>query len=120
MICPLPITPLKPTALRLNLLQQRNQRVGHSWVTRCQSAKGQAGDQSLAGNGSYHFRDAPRYAELYWGDYQTRSYPYKAGDEAKIDKDGYVWVIGRMDEVLKVSGYRLGTWISTPWSVIPW
>jgi acetyl-CoA synthetase len=34
---------------------------------------------------------------------------YQTGDSARMDKDGYIWVIGRMDDVLKVSGYRLGT-----------
>ena len=34
---------------------------------------------------------------------------YQTGDSARKDKDGYIWVIGRMDDVLKVSGYRLGT-----------
>ena len=31
------------------------------------------------------------------------------GDSAKKDEDGYIWVIGRIDDVIKVSGYRLGT-----------
>ena len=34
---------------------------------------------------------------------------YKAGDSARIDEDGYIWIIGRIDDVIKVSGYRLGT-----------
>jgi acetyl-CoA synthetase len=34
---------------------------------------------------------------------------YQTGDSARKDKDDYVWVIGRMDDVIKVSGYRLGT-----------
>jgi acetyl-CoA synthetase len=34
---------------------------------------------------------------------------YTAGDSARRDKDGYFWVIGRIDDVIKVSGYRLGT-----------
>ncbi|HMV25658.1 MAG TPA: acetyl-coenzyme A synthetase, partial [bacterium] len=34
---------------------------------------------------------------------------YKAGDSARLDEDGYLWVIGRIDDVIKVSGYRLGT-----------
>jgi len=34
---------------------------------------------------------------------------YEAGDSARKDKDGYIWVIGRLDDVIKVSGYRLGT-----------
>jgi acetyl-CoA synthetase len=35
--------------------------------------------------------------------------PYLTGDSAKVDKDGYYWIIGRTDDVIKVSGYRLGT-----------
>ena len=31
------------------------------------------------------------------------------GDSAKRDKDGYFWIIGRVDDVIKVSGHRLGT-----------
>lgn len=55
------------------------------------------------------FKDDARYAELYWSQREDGSWRYLAGDSAKIDDDGYIWVIGRMDEVLKVSGYRLGT-----------
>jgi acetyl-CoA synthetase len=46
--------------------------------------------------------------ETYWKDYQKQGW-YKTGDSARIDSDGYVWVIGRIDDVIKVSGYRLGT-----------
>ena len=34
---------------------------------------------------------------------------YFVGDSARRDKDGYFWIIGRVDDVIKVSGYRLGT-----------
>ena len=34
---------------------------------------------------------------------------YQTGDSARKDEDSYIWVIGRMDDVIKVSGYRLGT-----------
>ena len=34
---------------------------------------------------------------------------YFTGDSAKKDEDGYYWIIGRVDDVIKVSGYRLGT-----------
>ena len=34
---------------------------------------------------------------------------YQTGDSARKDEDGYIWIIGRMDDVIKVSGYRLGT-----------
>ncbi len=52
------------------------------------------------------FRDPGRYVSQYWSKYPGR---YTAGDSAKRDKDGYFWVIGRTDDVIKVSGYRLGT-----------
>ena len=52
------------------------------------------------------YKDPDRYREQYWDKFKTK---YQTGDSARIDKDGYVWVIGRMDDVLKVSGYRLGT-----------
>ena len=42
----------------------------------------------------------------YWSKYPGK---YMAGDSAKRDSDGYFWVIGRTDDVIKVAGYRLGT-----------
>jgi acetyl-CoA synthetase len=52
------------------------------------------------------YKDPERYKAQYW----TR-FPgvYLTGDSAKRDEDGYYWVIGRVDDVIKVSGYRLGT-----------
>ena len=52
------------------------------------------------------FGDPDRYVQQYWSKYPG---VYLTGDSAKRDKDGYYWVIGRVDDVLKVSGYRLGT-----------
>lgn len=52
--------------------------------------------------------DPDRYVETYFKAYEKQGW-YKTGDSARIDEDGYVWVIGRVDEVIKVSGYRLGT-----------
>jgi acetyl-CoA synthetase len=52
------------------------------------------------------FREDQRYKEQYWSTYPGI---YCAGDAAKRDQDGYFWVIGRTDDVIKVSGYRLGT-----------
>jgi acetyl-CoA synthetase len=52
------------------------------------------------------FRDPDRYVKNYWSKYPGK---YTAGDAAKRDKDGYFWIIGRTDDVIKVSGYRLGT-----------
>jgi acetyl-CoA synthetase len=51
--------------------------------------------------------DNPRYIETYWAKFQNRM--YLAGDGAHRDADGYFWIMGRIDDVLKVSGHRLGT-----------
>jgi acetyl-CoA synthetase len=51
--------------------------------------------------------DNKRYLETYWEKFQNRF--YVAGDGAHRDADGYFWIMGRIDDVLKVSGHRLGT-----------
>ncbi|GAC1451603.1 MAG: acetate--CoA ligase [Steroidobacteraceae bacterium] len=53
------------------------------------------------------WRDNERYLSAYWEKFNNRY--YVAGDSAHRDKDGYFWIMGRMDDVLKVSGHRLGT-----------
>jgi acetyl-CoA synthetase len=52
------------------------------------------------------YKDPDRYVKTYWSKYPGL---YLAGDSARKDEDGYFWVIGRVDDVIKVSGYRLGT-----------
>jgi acetyl-CoA synthetase len=52
--------------------------------------------------------DRQRCADVYWKEYKKLGY-YLTGDGAKRDKDGYFWIIGRLDDVLNVSGHRLGT-----------
>ena len=52
------------------------------------------------------YQDPDRYVRQYWSKYPGK---YLTGDSAKRDKDGYFWIIGRVDDVIKVSGYRLGT-----------
>ncbi len=54
------------------------------------------------------YGDPDRYVEQYWSKYKDKGY-YLAGDSARKDEDGYIWIIGRIDDVIKVSGYRLGT-----------
>jgi len=51
--------------------------------------------------------DNDRYIETYWEKFQNRY--YVAGDSAHRDADGYIWMMGRIDDVLNVSGHRLGT-----------
>ncbi len=52
------------------------------------------------------YRDPERYKRQYWSKFPNM---YLAGDSARKDDDGYIWIIGRVDDVIKVSGYRLGT-----------
>lgn len=52
--------------------------------------------------------DDDRYIAQYWNAFPEQGW-YLAGDSARRDDDGYIWVIGRIDDVIKVSGYRLGT-----------
>ncbi len=52
------------------------------------------------------WKDPQRYIEQYWTKYPGA---YLTGDSVRRDEDGYYWIIGRVDDVIKVSGYRLGT-----------
>ncbi len=52
------------------------------------------------------YGDAARYRKTYWSDVKGC---YFAGDGAHRDKDGYFWIMGRIDDVLNVAGHRLGT-----------
>ncbi len=52
------------------------------------------------------YNDKDKYIEQYWSKFPGF---YLTGDSAKRDEDGYIWVIGRVDDVIKVSGNRLGT-----------
>jgi len=54
------------------------------------------------------YKDPQKFIDTYWAKYAKEGW-YLPGDSAKIDADGYIWVIGRSDDVIKVSGYRLGT-----------
>jgi hypothetical protein len=51
--------------------------------------------------------DNDRYLSTYWETFHNRY--YVAGDSAHRDKDGYFWIMGRIDDVLNVAGHRLGT-----------
>ncbi|MDE1726518.1 MAG: acetate--CoA ligase [Thaumarchaeota archaeon] len=52
------------------------------------------------------WQDDEKYKVAYWSKYKTM---YYSGDYAIKDKDGYFWMLGRSDDVLKVAGHRLGT-----------
>ncbi len=52
------------------------------------------------------YNNPQRYIDTYWKKFEG---VYFAGDGAKKDKDGYFWIIGRIDDVLNVAGHRIGT-----------
>ena len=57
------------------------------------------------------YGDPDRFRRTYWEHIAPKDgkYLYFAGDGARKDKDGYFWVMGRVDDVLNISGHRLGT-----------
>jgi acetyl-CoA synthetase len=52
------------------------------------------------------YGDPERYRQTYWSRFEGR---YFAGDGAKVDEDGYLWLLGRVDDVMNVSGHRVST-----------
>jgi acetyl-CoA synthetase len=52
------------------------------------------------------YKDPERYVETYWSKYPG---VYFAGDGARIDEDGDFWLLGRVDDVMNVSGHRIST-----------
>ncbi|HJT96360.1 MAG TPA: acetate--CoA ligase [Mycobacterium sp.] len=52
--------------------------------------------------------DPERYKETYWERYATQGW-YFAGDGARVDSDGNIWLLGRIDDVMNVSGHRIST-----------
>ena len=55
--------------------------------------------------------NSQRYLDSYWNfiSFKDEKNVYFAGDGARIDKEGYIWIMGRVDDVISVSGHRLGT-----------
>jgi acetyl-CoA synthetase len=107
MITPLPCTPLKPGSGTRPFFGQRADILDEQ------------GDPVKDGEEGYLvlkrpwpammrtlYGDPDRYVQQYWSRFKD---VYFTGDSARRDKDGYYWIIGRVDEVIKVSGYRLGT-----------
>jgi acetyl-CoA synthetase len=107
MITPLPITPLKPGSatrpffgIDVDVVDEEGKVV----------SPGEEGylviKKPWPGMLRTVYRDPERYQQQYWEKFKTM---YQTGDSARRDEDGYLWIIGRMDDVIKVSGYRLGT-----------
>ncbi len=109
MITPLPITPLKPGSATKPFFGNEIAVVDDNGK---EVAAGEEGNLVIKSpwpgmNNGIH-NDPERYKETYWKRFEKQGW-YSAGDAARKDKDGYFWIIGRTDDVIKVSGYRLGT-----------
>jgi acetyl-CoA synthetase len=107
MITPMPSTPLKPgSATRpfpgivVDVVDEEGKSVppGHDGLLVVK--------QPWPGMLRTVYRDPDRYVNQYWSKFPDW---YLTGDSARKDEDGYIWIIGRIDDVIKVSGYRLGT-----------
>jgi acetyl-CoA synthetase len=107
MITPTPVVPLKPGSATRPFLGI-NVDVVHEDGTPC--APNEDGLLTIKtpwpGMMRTILNDDQRYVDTYWSKLPGM---YAAGDSARKDDDGYIWVIGRLDDVIKVSGYRLGT-----------
>ena len=90
-----PLFGIDPTLISENGQVIKNAGIGHlclknSWPGQMRSVYG----------------DHPRFEETYFSQYPGY---YYTGDECRRDEDGYYWIIGRADDVINVSGHRLGT-----------
>jgi len=107
MITPVPSAPLKPGSATKPFFGQQAEVLGEDGQP---VADGEEGYLVLKRPWPAMlrtlYRDDERYVQQYWSKYPGR---YLTGDSAKRDRDGYFWIIGRVDDVIKVSGYRLGS-----------
>ncbi len=107
MITPLPITPLKPGSATRPFFGVDVDVVTEEGTP---AAPGEEGylviKNPWPGMVRTIYKDPERLKTQYWSKFKDM---YQTGDSARKDKDGYLWIIGRMDDVIKVSGYRLGT-----------
>ncbi|NLX98946.1 MAG: acetate--CoA ligase, partial [Rhodopirellula sp.] len=105
MITPLPTTPLKPGSgskpfpgIKVDVVNEEGESVAPNeegylviqtpWPAMLRTI----------------FGDPDRYVQQYWSRYDEQGW-YLPGDSARKDEDGYFWIIGRIDDVIKVSGY---------------
>jgi acetyl-CoA synthetase len=107
MVTPLPITPLKPGSATRPFFG-----IDASIITE-EGKPARAGEEGFLvintpwpGMLRTLHKDPERFRKQYFSRFPGR---YLTGDSARMDADGYLWIIGRIDDVIKVSGYRLGT-----------
>jgi len=109
MITPLPVMPLKPGSATRPFFGNEVAVVDESGKEVPSGTEGNLVIKNpWPGMARTILGDPDRFVEKYWALYKKQGW-YLTGDSARIDEDQYVWIIGRNDDVLKVSGYRLGS-----------
>jgi acetyl-CoA synthetase len=109
MIAPLPITPLKPGSGTKPFFGNEIAVVDDHGIEVNPGEEGNLVIKSpWPGMTAGVLHDQERYLDIYWSKFKKQGW-YFTGDSAKKDEEGYFWIIGRVDDVIKVSGYRLGT-----------
>jgi acetyl-CoA synthetase len=109
MITPLPVTPLKPGSATKPFFGNEISVVDDDGKEVKANEEGNLVIKSpWPGMTAGVYRDDQRFIDTYWSKYKKQGW-YLTGDSAKKDEDGYFWIIGRTDDVIKVSGYRLGS-----------
>ena len=107
MITPTPVTPLKPGSATKAFLGVEADVVREDGTPCAPNEDGLLVlKRPWPGMMRTILNDPQRFVDTYWTKVPGM---YAAGDSARKDADGYIWVIGRLDDVIKVSGYRLGT-----------
>jgi acetyl-CoA synthetase len=107
MITPTPSVPLKPGSATRPFFGQKASIVDETGAPLPDGEEGYLVlEKPWPAMATTIFKDPDRYVSQYWSKFPGK---YLAGDSAKRDRDGYYWIIGRVDDVIKVSGYRLGT-----------
>ncbi len=107
MISPLPSTPLKPGSATLPLPGVEPQIVDNEGVVQDGPCEGPLViARSWPGQMRTVWGDHARFFSTY---FQTFPGKYFTGDGARRDADGYYWITGRIDDVINVSGHRMGT-----------
>jgi len=104
-VAPLPITPLKPGSPSFPLPGYNVQVVDDNGVP---VKAGSTGNIIITEPWPSMLRevykDPAKYNETYWSTFPGK---YLSGDKARVDADGYIWALGRGDDVLKVAGHRI-------------
>lgn len=109
MITPFPVTPLKPGSATKPFFGNEVAIVNDSGKEVKPDEEGTLVIKNpWPGMARTIHKDPDRYVSNYWEKFRKQGW-YLAGDSARVDKDGYFWIIGRIDDVIKVSGYRLGS-----------